>query len=201
MPRIARREILYDGCYAHIISRSIRKMKLFREKADFQELYQLFAETKRQACFKIYHYCFMHTHFHLAVSIPDIKEFSNALRDVKSQYSHKFHAKYHLSGPIWNDRYRGLLIENEAYLQACGTYIENNPVKAGFVKKANDWKFSSSRHYQGEGPDLLVDNYADSDNLSRAVEIDFEEEEFFEHGHVIGSAFYRWQLYEKKKRS
>jgi len=30
MTRVSRNELLYEGCYAHVISRSIRKLKIFR---------------------------------------------------------------------------------------------------------------------------------------------------------------------------
>jgi len=34
-----------------------------------------------------------------------------------------------------------------------------NPVKAGLVKEAGDWPFSSSRHYDHGQRDDLVDDY------------------------------------------
>ena len=92
MPRFARQDVLYSGCCAHIISRSIRKMKLFNDDDDFYEFYKLILLTKKRAGFKIYHYCFMQTHFHMAVSLADIENFSSAIRYIKSQYSYKFHS-------------------------------------------------------------------------------------------------------------
>lgn len=190
---------MFDGCYAHIISRSIRKMKIFKDPDDFGELARLLEQTKRQAGYKIYHYSFLHTHFHLAVMIPDIGEFSGAMRHVKSRYCRAFHTKYRLSGPIWRERYRGLLIEHEGYLRTCGRYIENNPVKAGLATKATDWKYSSSRHYAGDGHDALIDPYEEDGSTNPAAEPDTSEEEFFENGSVIGSPFFRWQFYKKRK--
>lgn len=120
--RIARTELLYAGCYAHVISRSIRKLKIFKDHEDFQSFKdELFIE-KRKSGFKVFHYCLMQTHFHLAVNIPDVAAFSRSLANLKSRYTSLFHAKYHLSGPIWRERYKSLLIENEAYLLACGRY-------------------------------------------------------------------------------
>jgi len=200
MPRVARSELLYDGCYAHIISRSIRKMRLFKDDEDFYELYRLFMMTKKQAGYQVHHYCFMQTHFHLAARIPDVAEFSKAMGFLKSQYSFKFHAKYRLSGPIWRERYKGLLIEDENYLRACGAYIEHNPVKAGLVGKAEEWKFSSSQHYRGKNTDPLIDEYEEYGKINKPVEIEFEEEEFFENARAIGSPFFRFQIYEKLKR-
>lgn len=36
MSRRARQEILYDGCLAHILSRSFEKRRIFEDEEDFQ---------------------------------------------------------------------------------------------------------------------------------------------------------------------
>jgi putative transposase len=193
MARKARNNVLYDGCYAHVISRSIRKIRLFEDNEDFNAFKDLLSLVKRRHGFKLYHYCLMQTHFHLAVSMPNVKEFAKALQLLKSQYSYKFHGKYKLSGPIWRERYRALLIENEHYLNACGEYIENNPVKAGVVTKAEDWEHSSSRNYQKGIEDSLIDKYEICIKRGDLESVDFEE------GDVIGSSFFRFQFSERMK--
>ena len=201
MPRLLRKSILFNGCFAHVISRSIRKMKLFKDDEDFQTMCELLIYTKNRFHYKIHHYCLMQTHFHLAVSMDDVNEFSRAIQFVKSRYSYKFHAKYHLNGPIWRERYRSLLIENEDYLGACGQYIENNPVKAGLVDQAKDWKYSSFRFYNDNINDKIIDKCAIEGYGDKYIEKEFEDKEFFEGGTVIGSPFFQFQFYEKMKRS
>jgi len=199
MPRLLRKTILFDGCFAHVISRSIRKMKFFKDDEDFQIIRELFIYTKRIYHYKIHHYCLMQTHFHLVVSMDDIDEFSRAMQFVKGQYSYKYHTKYHLSGPIWRERYRSLLIENECYLSACGQYIENNPVKAGLVNQARDWKYSSFRFYNDNVIDKIIDGYVAEGSGTGYIKEGIEDEELFENGQVIGSPFFRFQFYERIK--
>ncbi len=197
--RLARGEILYDGCYAHIISRTIRKLKIFRDEGDFESFQQILLKAKRESGFKIYHYCLMHTHFHLAVEILDVPRFSKAIQNLKSQYIYHFHERYKTSGPVWRERYKSLLIENEAYMYACGRYIENNPVKAGVVDGQEDWEYSSSRYYLRGRKDELVDGYEGTEVPVMPEEVDIHNEEFFEKGLGIGSGFFRFQLAEKLK--
>lgn len=197
MPRLSRKDLLYEGCYAHVISRSIRKMKLFHKDDDFEVFYKLILKTKKQAGYKIFHYCVMQTHFHMIVSIPSIREFSAAMQYLKSQYSLYFHKKYRLSGPIWRDRFRALLIENEGYMRICGEYIENNPLKAGIVKKAEEWRHSSYRHYNSNEKDGLIDVYEVGD---WRAEVEYADEKFFEDGLVIGSTFFQFQMRQKLKK-
>jgi len=198
--RLARTDLLYDGCYAHVISRSIRKLKIFNEDDDFETFKKLLIIEKRRNKFKIYHYCLMHTHFHIAVEIPNVIDFSRSLSKVKSQYASAFHAKYRLSGPIWRERYKSLLIENEGYLLACGQYIEENPVKAGLVERSEDWKYCSSKHYNQDCVDGLIDEYEDMNSVRRVKVEAGTTSEDFEKGNLIGSSFFKFQFFDRRNR-
>jgi putative transposase len=199
MGRMKRNDILYAGCYAHVVSRSIRRLKLFNDDEDFEIFKDLLIQAKTRAGFQIFHYCLMPTHFHLAVKMGDPKDFSFGIRDIKRGYAYKFHSKYKLSGPIWRERFKTLLIENEEYLYACGKYIEENPTKAKIVSQNTDWKHSSSRYYELNEDDLLINGYKNSDlKLNERLIIN---EEDFESGNVIGSDFFRFQFFDSRKRA
>ncbi len=188
--------MLYKDCYAHVISRSIRKMKIFNHDEDYEKFKELLLAAKQAGKFKIFHYCIMQTHFHLAVEMKDIQGFSYAMRDLKRSYVYWFHRKYKISGPVWRERFRSLLIEDERYLLACGRYIEENPVKAGMIEKASDWKYSSSRYYEQSVEDELVDGY--QEQVEEINDLELNEEEF-EDGSVIGSGFFKFQFLEGRK--
>jgi putative transposase len=198
MSRISRNDLLYKGCYSHVISRSIRKIRLFDDGKDFDRFKELLLLAKRRAEFKIYHYCIMHTHFHLAVAMSDVQEFSCAIRDLKRSYVYWFHEKYRISGPVWRERFKSLLIADEDYLFACGKYIEENPVKAGLVHQSTDWVYSSARHYYLEEKDELLDDYCIQPRLIDGLIMDEKE---FEGGSVIGSNFFKFQFFENRKIS
>ena len=197
MSRILRNQLLYKGCYAHVISRSIRKLKLFHDTQDFLCFKDLLRKAKEKAGFKIYYYCIMQTHFHLVVRMQEIKDFSFAIRDIKREYAYKFHSKYRLSGPIWRERYKSLLIENEEYLYACGKYIEGNPVKAQLVRGDEDWQYSSARYYKRKTADTLVDFFG---NVLREKEIGGLGQADFEKGNVIGSDFFKFQFIKSQRK-
>ncbi len=194
MGRVSRTEVLYDGCYAHVFTRAIEKRRIFQTKEDFKELKRLLCEVKRKYKFFVYHYCFMSTHFHLVVQMNDVSEFSKGLGFIKKAYTGWYNFKNKRFGPVWRDRFRSLLIEDEAYLYACGLYVEMNPVKAGMVKEASDWKYSSSRYYQLDEEDELIDSY---DLPQLPGDVDISDEKDFVKGMGIGSGFFRFQLKEK----
>jgi putative transposase len=179
MSRISRNQLLYEGCFAHIISRSIRKERVLNQVEDFNHFLKLLKEAKDKHPFKLFHYCLMQTHFHLVVQVLSIKDFSKFLNYIKSRYTIYFHTKYKLSGPIWRERYKSLLIEDQIYMHACGQYVEYNPVKAGTVNIVEEWEYSSAKHYLGLGSNSLINNYDVPEN---AIKISYKDSIGFEEG-------------------
>jgi putative transposase len=136
----------------------------------------------------------MHTHFHLLVSVNDSQKFSHGLKWLKWSYARYFNFREQRFGPLWRDRFKSLVIEDERYLNACGRYIENNPVEAGLVKRCENWPHSSSQHYFLGKKDPLIDDYAFD-----GTEIDIPaaaREEFFTKGHAIGSQLFKIHISE-----
>lgn len=187
MGRLARSQILYDGCFAHVFSRSIEKREIFRDEEDFERFYGFLLKAKKKYKFEVYHYCLMYTHFHLVVRTNIVSEFSEALQRVKWDYTRWFNKKYKRWGPLWKERFKSLLIEDEKYLYACGMYVEENPVKAKLINRRQNWIYSSSRFYEEKSEDDLVDNYNISEQQLDGEEVDFER------GSVIGTDLFKFK--------
>ncbi len=189
MARLARSAILYDGCFAHVFSRSMEGRHIFQDDEDFDWFYQLLLGVKQTFDFRIFHYCLMNTHFHLAVGIKKLSYFSRGLQRLKWDYTYWFNKKYVRRGPLWKERFKSLVIEDERYLNACGIYIEQNPVKASMVKSPEKWRYSSSRYYHLGQSDDLVDDY----NLPViSSDIKITDDALFMKGLGIGSELFRF---------
>jgi len=191
MPRRARRNLLYDGCLAHVISRSIETKWIFDGDEELGMFKGLLIAVRDKYGFGVHHYCLMNTHFHMAVKIPDVEKFAAAMKWVKREYTKWYNGREKRRGTLWQERYKSLLIEDVAYLAACGRYIEYNPVEAGMVRVAREWAYSSSRYYELSGSDDLVDAYEFGGGALPAV-----EPEQFEKGDGIGSDLFKLQLRE-----
>ena len=188
MGRIARGKVFYDGCFAHVFSRSIEQKWIFIDDVDFERFKELILEVKVRYQFLVRHYCLMNTHFHFAVTISSVNQFSAGLQKLKSEYTKWFNARYKRVGPLWRERFKGLLIEDERYLYACGLYIEQNPVKAKIVQQPAQWQHSSSGFYSLAKADSIVDPY-DFPDLPQGVGV--ENEVMFMRGPVIGSRIFK----------
>jgi putative transposase len=56
----------------------------------------------------------------------------------------RYHQHYHSSGHVWQGRFRAFAIQEDDHLLTVLRYIERNPVRAGLVERAQDWRSSSA---------------------------------------------------------
>jgi putative transposase len=118
---------------------------------------------------------------------------------AKWRYARYFNFREKRFGPLWRDRFKSLLIEDEQYLQACGRYIEGNPVEAGIVERCEDWPHSSSQYYFKGERDALVDPYAyDGEPVTIEAE---HQEKYFTQGYGIGSELFKIHCQEELPQS
>lgn len=115
-------------------------------------------EIKLREKSSLCHYTLMPNHVHMIIK-PNRPSLAGFMKSLQGRYAVYYCKKYHTAGSIWQGHPKALLIDNDAYLVACGNYIEMNPVRAGLVSDPRDWPYSSYRHYAyGEMDDLIDDD-------------------------------------------
>jgi len=57
---------------------------------------------------------------------------------------------------FWQNGYHPVELSNVALIEQRLEYVHNNPVRAGFVLSAEEYKYSSARNYAG-GIDCMMD--------------------------------------------
>ncbi len=93
-------------------------------------------------------YCLMSNHVHLVV-IPH-KKLSLALvcKQTHGRYASYWNAGHKSTGHAWHGRFYSCPMD-EAHLWAALRYVERNPVRAGMVEAAEDWRWSSAAVHCG----------------------------------------------------
>ena len=67
----------------------------------------------------------------------------------KSFSARKANALLDREGPFWQRDYFDRYVRDAAHYDRLIFYIENNPVKAGLVERAEDWRFGSAAPRKG----------------------------------------------------
>jgi len=79
------------------------------------------------------------------------------MSSLTTSYSMYFNRTYKRVGPVFQNRFKSILIENNEYFLKLSQYIYLNPVNAGLVKDPMLYKFSSMREAVGKEPFSLLD--------------------------------------------
>ena len=157
--------------FYHIYNHAVGKENFFETDADYTWFLEKYRKYVVPLC-EVYSFCLMPNHFHLVVRIKSEKEVKKVLSErstgrlsiddkiqkdnsylanaVSQQFGNLFnaYAKYfnyvhQRKGTLFTRAFRRKWIENEDYLRQLICYVHQNPVKAGYVIKSSEWKYSS----------------------------------------------------------
>jgi len=92
-------------------------------------------------------YCLMPTHFHLILKQLKENGISIFMNHILNSYTRYFNVKHGRKGPLWEARFKSVLVESDEYLIHLTRYIHLNPATAMLVNKPENWKFSSYEEY------------------------------------------------------
>jgi putative transposase len=142
MPRRNRASIVEAGGYYHVIARGNDKMTIFRDRIDFVRYGSILKMVVGEEGVVMSRFVLMPNHVHLLLK-PSERGLSRCMLRIQRAYAEHFRKKYDHVGHVWQGRYKSLPILTDAYLSACGDYIEMNPVRAGLVNRPEAWPYSS----------------------------------------------------------
>lgn len=144
MPRAAR--ALKEFSTYHIITQGNEKKKIFLDSGDRERFLEILSRVKTKYNFLVYAYCLMDNHFHLII-YDNGTDLSLIMKSLNVSYVSYFNRRHQRVGHLFQDRYKSESVDDDPYLLELSRYIHNNPVKAGIVKDALEFKWSSFRQY------------------------------------------------------
>jgi putative transposase len=105
---------------------------------------------------RILGYSLMPNHVHLIIVPSQNPSLAKAMQGISLCYTQDFNRKYKRTGRLWQSRYFSSVIDRDHYLWAVIHYVDWNSVRAGIVKKPEDYRWSSARiHILGTGDPLI----------------------------------------------
>jgi putative transposase len=88
-------------------------------------------------------WCLMPNHFHLVLWPQEDGDVSQWMHWLLNTHVRRYHQHYHSSGHIWQGRFKGFAIEEDEHLLRALRYVERNALRAGLVRRAEQWPYSS----------------------------------------------------------
>jgi putative transposase len=193
MPR--RFRVVVEGVPHHVIQRGNRRQRVFFSDEDRKYYLNSLKENCDKYGVQIWAYCLMDNHIHL-VLVPSNKDvFYRAVADTHQAYTLRINRRNEWRGYLWQGRFISFVMD-DLYLLRTLRYVERNPVRAGIVKRAEDYGWSSARAHVGILPaqylstcSVIQDGRSWSELLALEDEQNFLEELRFHvsSGKILGS--------------
>lgn len=144
MPRIERVDI-GDNIY-HVINRANARARIFDTDADYKQFENILEEAVEKFNMKLLAYCVMPNHFHLVLYPRADGDLSKFMGWLANTHTRRWHTIKNTvgHGHLYQGRYKSFLCQRDSHLLALLRYVERNAKRAGMVKKAENWKWSSA---------------------------------------------------------
>ena len=158
MPRAPR--VAIGGITYHVLNRANARLALFEADQDYELFETVLAEAHERVGMRTLGYCLMPNHWHLVLWPRADGELSEFMRWLTVTHTQRWHAAHGTagSGHIYQGRFKSFPVQSRrptAGQRAGGTletgnpvlsvlrYVERNPVRAGLVRSAERWRWSS----------------------------------------------------------
>ncbi len=132
---------LSGGLY-HVTSRGDRREDIFHDDDDRVAWLNALGEVCLRFNWRVHAYCEMTNHYHFVVETPEAN-LSKGMRQLNGIYTQRFNRRHGLVGHLFQGRFKAILVERDAYLLELARYVVLNPVRAGMVREAGEWPWSS----------------------------------------------------------
>lgn len=148
--------IEFPGAFYHVINRGVERRVIFTRDADRRRFLSLLSKAKVRHSVEVIAYCLMPNHFHMFVRTVR-GGLSSFMHELLGWYASWFNARYRRVGPLFQGRYRALLVDGDEYALKVSRYIHLNPVKADLCRDPQGYHWSSYATYLGHRGDGVTD--------------------------------------------
>jgi putative transposase len=137
-----------DGQY-HVTSRGLERRAIVHDDTDRQMWVRLLDRVARRRQWRVLAWTLMENHFHLYVRTPQA-DLSAGMHDLNSGYVSVFNRRHDRAGPLFQGRFKAILVEQEQHDWELSRYIHLNPVRAALAPRPELYAWSSCSAYFNE---------------------------------------------------
>ncbi|HEX6742475.1 MAG TPA: transposase [Sphingomicrobium sp.] len=144
MARLAR--VVIPEVPHHVTQRGNRRLPIFFCDEDRTEYLRLVAAACEANGTRCLAWCLMDNHVHLILVPTSAEGLRATLGEAHRQYTRRINFREGWRGYLFQGRFASYAMD-EPHLMAAVRYVENNPVAARIVGRAEDWRWSSARSH------------------------------------------------------
>lgn len=127
------------------MNRGAKRAALFERSADYDAFVEIIGAGLARFDIVLFAYCLMQNHWHLLLSPRRDGVLSDFMHWVTTTHARRWQSFHRLDGQgaVYQGRFKAVPVcDDQHFLWVC-RYIERNPLRAGLVGSAADWRWSS----------------------------------------------------------
>jgi len=146
-----------DAIY-HVTSRGSERGAIVADDHDRERWLLGLQRAAEGHRWRIFAFALMNNHFHLFLQTPE-PNLSAGMHDLNTAYVNYYNARHERAGHLLQGRFKAVLVEDEGHWTEMSRYVHLNPVRAGLVKRPEDWRWSSYAGYHRPAKGLAWVHY------------------------------------------
>ncbi len=150
--------VVIPGVPHHVTQRGDRRETVFLARGDYQRYLNLLKGYSVPHGLEVVAYCLMPNHVHLVAIPHQADSLATVLKPVHLRLAQYVNWTHDMTGRRWQGRFFSCPLDDR-HTAAAVRYVELNPVRAGLVREAESYQWSSAAAHAGLRDDdvLTVD--------------------------------------------
>lgn len=136
----------FPGATYHVMLRGNNGKTVFTSNEERCRFCLFMQEGVERYGHHIYAFCLMTNHIHLAIKVNKVP-ISKIIQNLSFRYTRFFNWRHHVTGHLFQGRFKSVLVDSTRYLKHLIRYIHLNPNRANMVDNPLNYRWSSHRAY------------------------------------------------------
>ncbi|MBL6688933.1 MAG: transposase [Pseudomonadales bacterium] len=141
--------IEFPGAVYHVTSKGRDEQVVFKDKEDRGVFLNVVENVVDRFGWLIHSYVLMDSHYHMVVECPEAN-LSKGMRQLNGVYTQHVNRRHDQEGPIFQGRFKSVLLEKKNYLLPVCRHVVINPQRTDDPTSYKDYKWSSYRATAGQ---------------------------------------------------
>ena len=143
-----------EGAIYHLTTRTLEQRFHLASPTEKRRTILELARWRTKGHWKLYGFVVMDNHVHAVVQPLSDHRLGDITRKLKTWTSRRNTLKPP-GEPLWEEGYDDNVIQSFEELRNVLEYMHNNPVRAGMVTRAPDYRWSSVHNYLADGREIV----------------------------------------------
>ena len=143
--------IEFPGAIYHVTSRGDRREPIFADDEDRHNFLTVVGQAMERFDATVLAYCLMDNHYHIVVYTRRAN-LSRLMQQLNGVYTQAYNRRHKKVGHLFQGRFKGILVDKNAYLLEVCRYVDLNPLRGRMVRDPGNWPWSSYGAHIGRGP-------------------------------------------------